>query len=413
MNTSADFATPLRNAFTRYRTTAATSTKAAEEHLEATLDLAHMLYEARQQFPSDIAFGTWLVENDLDDLSKNDRAALLKIAQYPDLFRDAVASGGRSSLERIWREEMQPRVPQVRKADPTGPQDANTPESAIQPEENAEAALGTPDISVSIMPTMTPAAEVVASAQTMAQSPMSTLPDAARVLGHFLDPDARLRLGRIVTKRGHGRAVWALIVESIKAGAFGPPTKAVVGTPNLRLVLPWAPKSYAQRFDLFDPAIRTQIQRDILPLVVAHGQELADHPERLPELVRAAAQAHREEARRTYAVQRQAAAVAQLPITERPVLVYGHSLWPPPPPATVAWSYTEACEAAWFFRLFQQLFHHIESPASVAQTATMFLRWTPMRASGWAEAVRKIAWAYTEQPEGPCDIPPIPPNYGM
>ena len=308
-------------------------------------------------------------------------------------------------------EEVRRRVDNAVKTTPTPPQDTNTPESALQPGKNAEEEPGSPDVSVTGSPAEAPK-RPVAPPQAVARSLVAKLPQADLVIAHLRNEHTRMNLGGWVTKR-HGRLIWDLLVESITSGAFGPPTTASISKPNLRLVLPWvSAQGYAARFDLFDAAIRTQIQRDILPLVVAN-RDLLDHPEQLPELVRKAAEAHREEARRTHAVQRQAAAVAQLPITERQVLVYGHSLWPPPPPTIVAWSYTEACEAAWFFRLFQQLFHHIESPASVAQTATMFLRWTPMRASGWAEAVRKIAWAYTEQPEGPCDIPPIPPNYGM
>ena len=286
----------------------------------------------------------------------------------------------------------------------------NTPESALQPEGNAEEGSGSTDESASTTPAEGGARPVVAP-KTVARSPLAKLPDADLVIAHLKEPNTRTRLAGIVAKRP-GRAVWDLLVTSIKSGAFGPPTMASISQPNLRLVLPWAAQAYATRFDLLEAASRTQIERDILPLVVAHRQELAEHPERLFDLVRAAGQARSDEISRVQRARVQAAAVAQLPVTERPVIMYGEALWPVPigPPK---WSYVDACEAAWFFRLFQQLFHHIESPASVAQTATMFLRWTPMRASGWAEAVRKIAWAYTEQPEGPCDIPPIPPNYGM
>src|SRR5690348_939078 len=50
------------------------------EWISGTLELAANLDEARARFPSDIDFGVWLVQNELDWLGKEDRAALLGMA---------------------------------------------------------------------------------------------------------------------------------------------------------------------------------------------------------------------------------------------------------------------------------------------------------------------------------------------
>ena len=50
------------------------------EWIEATLDLAAMLKEARDRFPSNADFAHWLVDNELDVLGHQDRAALINMA---------------------------------------------------------------------------------------------------------------------------------------------------------------------------------------------------------------------------------------------------------------------------------------------------------------------------------------------
>jgi hypothetical protein len=59
-----------------------------DEWIEATIDLAIVLRNARQRFDSDRAFGHWLLDNDLNRLSDNDRAALISMAADPELFRE-------------------------------------------------------------------------------------------------------------------------------------------------------------------------------------------------------------------------------------------------------------------------------------------------------------------------------------
>ncbi len=67
-------------------------------------------------------------------------AALLKIAEHPDLFRQVMAAGSeRTSVQHIWRQEMQSRICRHVTTDPPAPTSpAEVAESAPEETETAE-----------------------------------------------------------------------------------------------------------------------------------------------------------------------------------------------------------------------------------------------------------------------------------
>jgi hypothetical protein len=69
-----------------------------KEWIDGTLELAAALDEARARFPSDTDFGVWLVQNELDWLGKDDRAALLGMANELDLTRIVLEETKRTCL---------------------------------------------------------------------------------------------------------------------------------------------------------------------------------------------------------------------------------------------------------------------------------------------------------------------------
>src|SRR5262249_39167785 len=75
-----------------------------DEWIEATIDLAIVLGNARQYFDSDRALGHWLLDNDLNRLCDNDRATLISMAADPELFRE-ILTGQTDQLapDTIWR----------------------------------------------------------------------------------------------------------------------------------------------------------------------------------------------------------------------------------------------------------------------------------------------------------------------
>jgi hypothetical protein len=112
----------------------------AEGHnlwIEGTLELISILDDARNRLGSDQAFGTWLTENGYgeDRITRHDRAALLNMAEHPDLTRKVLEQTHRRSWRYIWEEEVQPRLPYVGQ-----PADGESPEA--NPANNSEQSAG-------------------------------------------------------------------------------------------------------------------------------------------------------------------------------------------------------------------------------------------------------------------------------
>jgi hypothetical protein len=387
-----DLVLPLRAALKR-------RDEATEEWTEATLALAALVAEARRRQPGNREFGYWLVENDLD-IGHQDRAALINIAEHPDLFRDVVATTGRSSLQLIWSNEMRPRLTSASKTDAPP---AIAPETASLTPETHEPAASMGSNSVGTSPEET---------ALMARSPLAKHPKAALVLEHIRQKNTRVLLGKLVAGRG-GRAIWELLIEAIETGAFGPPSAVSVTGPSLRLVLPWASSGYASKFDLRQPESRALIRQEVFPVVAAQREQLRRTPERLADFVYAVTSAKLEAARERQLLERRAAAAGRV-AREEVVIMYGLQLWPWADTSVAKWSFLEAREAAWFFHVVQPFLHKMGMSADEqAQVTNLLLKWTPLHESGWADAVRQIALAYSKRPTAPCQMPMIPVNHGL
>jgi hypothetical protein len=63
----------------------------------------------------DRAFGAALTLSGLDKISKDDRAALLDMARYPDIAKAVLATTERTSWRNIWRKEIKPQVDRIAK----------------------------------------------------------------------------------------------------------------------------------------------------------------------------------------------------------------------------------------------------------------------------------------------------------
>jgi hypothetical protein len=79
----------------------------------ATIDIATALAEARDRLSADREYHTWCVENELDIINRDDRAALVNMARNLDLTRIVLAETKRTSWLLIWREEILPRCRSV------------------------------------------------------------------------------------------------------------------------------------------------------------------------------------------------------------------------------------------------------------------------------------------------------------
>src|SRR5262245_62728775 len=104
--------TPMNVLADRIRDALAQADRSRIEWVEATLDLATTLKEARERFPSNEAFAHWLVDSklDADMMGHQTRAALINMAANLALARIVLQETNRNSWQLIWREEMKPRL---------------------------------------------------------------------------------------------------------------------------------------------------------------------------------------------------------------------------------------------------------------------------------------------------------------
>ena len=242
-------------------------------------------------------------------------------------------------------------------------------------------------------------------------------PKAELVLSHMLGPNTRSVLARLLPKKRPG-LLWALLIESIESGAFGPPNDFDVSAPTLRLLLPWLPAAVARRLnlDLTKAEDQVIIRDDVLPIVLANKALLAEQPDKLVTLVFNHRAERENAARKTQMEAKMAAAVAQLPANERPIIAFGISLWPRVSnDHAFTFTYDELCHALWFSQFLLNNLPPDLQPASRAIQARHLIKYvTPMlKAPGWQVAVRQFLLAYENNPDGECRIPPPPINFGM
>ena len=104
--------TPMNVLADRIREALARADRSRIEWVEATLDLAATLKEARERFPSNEAFAHWLVDSklDADIMGHQTRAALINMAADLALARIVLQETKRNSWQLIWQEEMKPRL---------------------------------------------------------------------------------------------------------------------------------------------------------------------------------------------------------------------------------------------------------------------------------------------------------------
>jgi hypothetical protein len=76
---------------------------------DLTLELSAKLWAARQRYPDNQEFGEWL-DRHARRLSKNDRAALIKMGQHLEISRKVLEQSNRQSPQHIWQELVKPRL---------------------------------------------------------------------------------------------------------------------------------------------------------------------------------------------------------------------------------------------------------------------------------------------------------------
>jgi len=296
---------------------------AGESWKEKTLALAAELYAARKECgENDTQFGRWLVENGCDDLGRDARAALVNIGKHLQLSRRVMEDSRSTSAELLW-DKIRPLTLSSDRSVASSPP-PETPQIAQNSPAESQSTIPEKTESESEIPRLDPAA-----LRRSGKSRLSKLPDADLVLAHVLSHSTRAALGNIVTTK-RGRPIWTLLVECIKNGAFGPPSKAVVeGTPNLRIAFPWmqANDRWVSSFDLRKPNDIQKVREFILPVVLVTEDRSALAINKIRREVDRRQLQKDEQVRQELAHQRhQRKVAAGLPDGQEEVIAYGTPL---------------------------------------------------------------------------------------
>ena len=403
--------------------------RGSQEWVEGVLEMASDIHEARDHFQNDDRrFGIWTIENEIDFFNQDDRNALVNMGAHLELARIVLEETQRRSFQLIWREEMKTRLegkitrPEVRgvvirmshsamRDDLSPTLTPERPEIAAQETEKVD-----PAIPQKAEPTPTPKLDLPRKEfrKRGRQAAFASLPDADLVNAHMLEKQARAEFGKFV-RTPKGRPAWALLIESIETGLYGPPTRADSTTSmTVRVLLPWLPQRSFAGFHLKNP-LTHKLVREVLFPMLRERPELRETPHLVEREFNARRRAIEEDARRKSKLDEHKAKIqaGAMAAGEQPIVAFGEPLWPPQrPDLTSPYSYKELCHACWFVGYFLGIARPGWKPTETAMAGRNLAKYIEPVQPGFVAAVRAIFNAYEDHPNGEQQFPPIPVNFG-
>ena len=404
----------IRTLYDDWKTASEGLQQAAKVWIEVTLNLAKEFHEARQELSSNQAFAKWLAVNALDNIGHQDRAAFIKMGENLELTRIALEETNRKSIQLIWRKEIEPRLRKGTKTDTNSPINQQhltsfSRMSHIPAIQNAVEATSTvPTDSDQIenatvtkkqekRRSKTQSAHTCVNSQGENPAKTAWLTKCRYSNGPHPRPKNPEATYQIIS--GKKDRLWDLIVESITKGAFGAPTADHLLITSLRLVLPWVPMIYANRFNLTRLPDVVLIRDKIIPVVLTNREILRTKPDQLAQLLGNAES-------KMVSVNNDKPESAK----EQEVKMFGKTFWPN---EFTSYTYDELCAAIWFFEFTRRQFPLEWRPTVIAIQMRQLLKWIYGKNRGWAESVTAICIAFEKNPEGECKIPLIPTNDGI
>jgi hypothetical protein len=404
----------LRHALDEWR-------EAKELYIERTFALAFELKAARDECGNnDIAFGIWLVENECDDtITKNERSALIKMAEHPEISRQEMERTGNRNVERLWRDHIKPRV-----------------DVATYPTSRTDQQIGT---IAEIPQKMAP---IVPPEQTMIPIPNNTPPAAkasphrsnalfgksSAFYGHargqevhaiYRNANTRTYIGKVLRSR-NGADLWQMILAALDAGFLTETHHSSgSGVISLRILFPdERAASFCRRIDLSTPQARKRVREHILPRMIEHKDAILADPAQIGPIIARAEQA-------AYAARMATATPVQPRVSsthECEVVVHGEQFWPNP--GLREYSYDQCRAAAWYFFEHDSLFGLIPGAGDARSRAInlrfsvrWFLQWADRELNGERhkvktvfELVHAMAGAMEQKPQAESKRPPAPTN---
>jgi hypothetical protein len=403
MSNVIDMPTPLSILAERIKAAYGRTVGGRNEWAGGILELAATLDEARTRFQSDIDFGVWLVQNELDWLGKDDRAALLGMAKDLDLTRIVLEETKRASLRMIWGEEVKPRLHELAKADAVATEFTNT----VPPDEIYEASEKKASKQPPIRPT----------------SPFYGKPRGEEVYSTFLNKDARYIVGKAISGRG-GAEIYDMMLQALDWG-FLQPNQNGFGMPNLRMLFSLGSKSFCRRFDLTNPKQRTKVRDEIFPAMIINREAILASPDSLEKILDAGKRRVAQEARDALDEARLAEARGKMGPGEQEIIMYGQRFWPVIDNRMGVYDYATLCLAIWHFQDQLRWVSMSRAGETVASQVIMLrlgTKWlyqlathgelgdkTRQRLKMFCTVIGTLADEYANNPRGECR-PPVTPK---
>ena len=329
--------TPVSILADRYRTAYAQAEHSHADWINAVLDMAAILYEARERFSNNLKFSVWLAENDLGFHNDDDRAALINMHRNRAQTEIVLQETLRTSLQNIWRKEIEPRLRYVNEHSDRSTPIPETPSVVAETLKNDDP------------PAPKPAPKT--APPITSRSSFYDAPRAQEIAAKLLDKKARATLSHVWDDR-NGKHIWELITIALDAGLLVESTHAIK-KPTMRLLFPPAPFSYARRFDLTNPHQRKQIKEETLPAMIACRDQLLAAPNNIAAILSAYQAAQTAKQTAVVKAERHAVAVKALPLAEQELVMFGHPVWPRPNGNQGEYTYDQARAAIWTFRDYE------------------------------------------------------------
>lgn len=398
LNASTQLAVELRHALNRWRS-------ATEEWIEATLALASKLLEARNQHPSNKAFGVWLAQEELLDLSDDDRAALIGMAQHLSLSRSVLKETDRRSVRLIWLESIKPQIDLSSQCCEDNTQLSKAPELSTSPDKHENSTSGNEK---------KPEAPKV---EVSTRSPLAGFKRADEVSAIYTNKYTRASIAKIVKERG-GNDLWKLILEALDMGLLQPTDIKLANHLSLKLLFPETSQSYAQRFNLAHAKDRQLVRTSVLPAVLACREAIEQNQEQLGQIVDEYWQREsaRKEAER--AAQQIQQKIKALPSNQQEVIMFGFRLWPKTDKQF--YGYDDLRYGIWWFNDLNRWIDTTADPASrgqmmrhvIGRIHTFSKHCLPVECRAPLEhmfgIVRELSRLMVQNPKGECSYPHAP-----
>jgi hypothetical protein len=369
---------------------------------ESILEVAVIMWEARERFASNQEFGHWLVENELDLYSRDDRAALIEMGEQQEISRRVLLETESVSV-RLIRDEVSRRVRSVAKT----PAKATSTENAVNPSQNAagnsESSKKGGDSS---------------SLKSGPKPKMVNMPRNQEVWGMFTDRNIWAAL-RDNIKGSAGKEIWELILLAIDQG-FIRPSNVTSKLLNAKLLFTGVSiGTELSHWNLATPKHRKHVQEIIMPAAIANKQAILAEPHKVMEIVDKYLQQQDEERQQEKKAKEVQVAVAQMLPGQQQIVTYGETMWP----ASVngsSYDYDQIRAACWHFRSIQNLLVNSPQNSSVQSEALLIrdsLKWISEYATHLGKQekmsrifklVRAISFSLEKNAKGECKWPHHP-----